>query len=40
MHNANPNNKPIHYHLVAENYLLLLIKKFLKKCPIGQKEII
>lgn len=31
INNSNQANKPIHYHLVEENHLLLLLKKFLPK---------
>lgn len=31
INNSNPNNKPIHYHMVQENHLLLLLKKYLPK---------
>jgi hypothetical protein len=29
INNSNQSNKQIHYHLVEENHLLLLLKKFL-----------
>lgn len=31
IHNANPNNKAMHYHMVQQNYLLVLLGKFLGK---------
>lgn len=38
INNSNPANKPIHYHLVEQNHLLLLLKKFLPKTLDGKDD--
>lgn len=38
INNANPNNKPMHYHLVSDNHLLLFINRFLNPFPLSKQK--